>query len=156
MHYSKLIKVSSGTSTVPLETKDMVSLFKRLSEMTKIEAPADFDKTQLTDDEIDDVLSYLTKLHDEYFQDVPLLNTLVKQFIWNIPHRMYDVFKTAIDYDEDIFNPILYLYIFCAEDPKDAIYRYVKLLRDKLIIPNNDLIDEYNRETDYVGDEENE
>lgn len=74
--------------------------------------------TNLNDDEISEVLSYLLKLQDEHFgTTLPLADELCQKFVWNIPREVYTLFKDSLDYDiPDVLNILTLFYAFCMRD----------------------------------------
>lgn len=78
----------------------------------------ELEETNLDDDEITEVLSYLLKLQDEYFgQSLPLADELCQKFVWNMPREVYKLFKDSIDYDTpDALNIMTLFYAFCMKD----------------------------------------
>lgn len=93
--------------------------------------PPNFDKFILNNDQISDVLSELINLQEKYFNDIPLRQDLVKQFMWNIPKEVYDAYRDYIDYERhEALNPLLYFYIFCTEDVALTLPLFVKIIND--------------------------
>lgn len=115
-----------------------------------------------TDEQINEIMSYLLKLQEEVFgNDIPLNKDLCKSFVWNIPDDVYKAFRNSIDYgDPMITNPITLFYLFCSECPDDfmpafllRIYELIIPLKDKLIEAAEDVKQQY--EDEELGDEEN-
>ena len=127
MHYSKLLKTNSTYNANTIKETE-----------PNIELP----ETELSDDEIAEVLSELMRLQEEYFSDIPLAKELCKQFMWNIPHDAYKAFIDAKLRDEPlILNPIALFYIFCTDNVGDAMGKFISILLSSL----NDTDDAYNR-----------
>lgn len=127
-------------------TEALDEKFKYFEELLKntIETPApqSYENSVLNDDESRDVLKMLLYFYKTYFNDVPPNRSLDYNFISNIPKN---VFKESLDgYEKEnipVFNPLIYLYILCADDI-EAMPLYVKRLKD-LFIEYNDEIDNY-------------
>lgn len=117
MNYKKLIRTSSE--------KDDISVIK------PTEPPEDIERTSLNDDETNEVLTYLLYLQEEYFRDIPLKDVLNKKFIWNIPKDVYEAYSASkIREEPDVLNPLFYFYIFCMEEPRFSIGKFVDIMNN--------------------------
>jgi hypothetical protein len=93
--------------------------------------PESIEKAELTDDEANEVLSYLLYLQTEYFSEIPLARELCKQFVWNMPREVYEAYSTTKKYEEpDVINPLIFLYILCTEDPYFSMGKYVNIINN--------------------------
>lgn len=103
----------------------MMQLMKELAERDN-SAPANYDSYALNDDEIANVLTWLLEFQEKYFPTTPLSETLHQDFMWNIPHEVYNAAVDARAYEyPDVLNPIFWLYICCTESPHDMIGEFV-------------------------------
>lgn len=94
-------------------------------------------ETNLNDDQIAEVMSYLLKIRDRYFsgegREIPLAKDLCKNFVWNLPTPVYKAFKDAEDYmHPDIMNPLMLMYIYCVEDPGYYYPRFLAILEEEM------------------------
>lgn len=108
---------------------DMCKLLNYISELE-----TDIDKlssSELTDDEISDIMSYMLMLHDKYFNDIPLKNELCKQFVWNIPRDIYEVHLKIQEYDyPDYLDPLMTFYMFIIDSPDTYIPQFISRMYD--------------------------
>lgn len=154
MHYSKLIKnlnddrhVSVNNAENNVSSDGIIQELRKLLEeraaSNVVAAPPGFDDNELNDVQIDDVLSYLMECQEKYFSDIPLADRLCQKFMWNIPKSVYKAFKDMHDYgpEYDIVNPILLFYIFCAEDPRYAMARFMDIIVNMVIDDKLNIID---------------
>lgn len=146
MKYTKLLRAAEIGSmgvveTTPKNASNEVSEESSVERLIEIMrdiaknniAPENVENTILNDDEIAEILSRLMEYQEKYFYSIPLANSLVKQFVWNIPKTVYYAFRDARDYGIDIIDPILLFYVFCTEDPRNAMPVFIDiLLRDVL------------------------
>lgn len=116
MNYSKIIRIS-GYEAI---TKKIDDLKKYTSE--HVQEPPMQDADQLDGKEARLVMDYLFDLEKEYFSDIPLSTDIVKNFVYNIPKNVYNVFEEMMLKEAtDIFNPMLMLYPFFMEDPENIV-----------------------------------
>jgi len=144
-----MIRVPSAETVYKMEFKNIKPLI----------APKEVEETILNDKEINEVMSYLLFLQDEYFSDVPLDKELCKQFIWNIPRKVYDAFDRSRLLDEpDVLNPLFCLYIYCVEDPYRSISKFVDKLTDMICddYTIQDMIQKRNKDYDNLMSENDE
>ena len=95
----------------------------------------ELEETNLDDDEITEVLSYLLKLQDEYFgQSLPLANELCQKFVWNMPREVYKSFKDSLDYDiPDALNILTLFYAFCMQDvSRTGMFKFIDRLHSMI------------------------
>ena len=135
MHYSKLINVSTiGGSRNNNESAFMQEIVNLVRTHVKNkESQTSNNKTELTENEACEIAEFLCECHDKYFSNFPLSENLSKNFIWNIPREMYDIFSYLREMDDekyDIINPIMYLYIFCAENPFMMLTEFMDIVCD--------------------------
>lgn len=117
--------------------------------------------TVLNDKEVNQILNRLLELQTKYFSAIPLDENMTKQFVWNIPKDAYKGMRNVLDYPrEDIFDPMMVLYLLLSVSPKDAIGQYWMIMND-LIVQNEDEIfadaNDYNHSYNYVDtDDDND
>lgn len=137
MKYWDMIKVDGKTSSPTLtsscnnqddnENNDMIKeLNCSISELkTMIAGMASgghngnsaFPDATLTDEEVDNVLTWLIGFHEKYFKLVPLTDTLTAKFLWNIPREVYKSASLAVIKElPDCLNPIFWFYALCLDD----------------------------------------
>lgn len=139
--------------------RKMIKIYDEKSSNELLNAPKCVEETNLNDDEINEVMSYLLHLSDTVFDGVPLNKNMCKQFVWNIPDRVYNLFRDANIYGlPHILNPINYLYIFCARDPVKAIQYIIQNIANAYL--DDEFISRYIPAFDdfvdtYIDDEEN-
>ena len=117
--------------------------------------PQGFEETNLNDEEISEVLSYLLELQENYFPDSPLSDELCKKFVWNIPRDVYKSFKDSKDYGSDAaFNIMTLFYAMCM-DMETPICVFLKALISDKLLGNQEVIDIINRDVEsYECDED--
>lgn len=103
-------------------------------------------KTLLTEDEASEIMDYIINLRDTYFEDIPFSSDQFKQFVWNIPHRLYEGMIDCIDKDEpDIINPMTLMYIAFTDEPAWAMGHFLTYI-EKMIDLDSDSVDDLDRE----------
>lgn len=136
MKYWKMIKVDGKPSTsinenIPqhVDNDDLSDGMKKILEFMQNNsqpAPVGYDDTNLSDDEVNNVLSWLLDFQEKYFKEIPLPAELDKKFMWNIPHKLYKAAKDSIDYDEpDCMNPLFWFYLMLLDEPSDMIGKFI-------------------------------
>lgn len=112
-------------------------------------------KTLLTEDEASEIMDYIINLHDTYFMDIPFSSDQFKQFVWNIPHRLYEGMIDCIDKDEpDIINPMTLMYIAFTDEPAWVMGHFLTYI-EKMIDLDSDSVDDLDREyTEALEEEE--
>lgn len=171
MHYSRLLNVKQKPFTSscdnpqlnPIEddvnensVNKIISIMKDYARNNSGVAPSHVENTNLDDNEINEVLSYLLYLQEKYFKDLPLSSELCKQFMWNIPKNVYKSFKECMEYGEpDILNPMMSLYIFCVDEPRFSVGKFIDTLYNLIGPDELDLIEEkVNEYNEYFNDNE--
>lgn len=108
--------------------KEMKNLFEEYSEKNKVSYDGEA-STELNDEEVEMILERLLAISKNIFPDIPLNPTLSKEFIWNIPKEIYELYLDVYsDIEHPILDPIVILYIFCAEHPRYAMGRFMQVL----------------------------
>lgn len=98
------------------KTLDALREFMKQPNITQISA-AEKDTT-LNDDEINEVMSFMLKIQDEYFPEIPLNDELDKKFVWNISRIVYEAHIYRIERgDPIILSPLVPFYALLTEDP---------------------------------------
>lgn len=74
---------------------------------------ANKDATNLTDDEVEDILTTLLNYQKTYFSEVPLSKNLDKNFTWNISRDIYEASKRIRDDKTlpDCMDPLYWMYL---------------------------------------------
>lgn len=101
-------------------------------------APANYEDTNLDDDEIDDIMSTLLSFEETYFKEIPLCRDLDKKFVWNIPKSVYEAHQYANERDDNVLDPLICIYALLTEDPLYTMGVYMKTMKD--IIDNNESV----------------
>lgn len=127
--------VKSDTNKVSDNDHKLIcDIYEKIMKSDKVEeAPVSVVDTILNDQQINDILSYLLMLQEKYFSDIPLSSELCKQFMWNIPLDIYELFRDAIDYDRpDYLNPITLFYYFCTKDANDhfSFFKFITRINE--------------------------
>lgn len=121
----------SNNKALSVDTEKIDKLITLLETNQPTTLPESVEKAELTDDEANEVLSYLLYLQTEYFSEIPLARELCKQFVWNMPREVYEAFSTNRTYEEpDVINPLIFLYILCTEDPYFSMGKYVNIIHN--------------------------
>lgn len=179
MKYWELINVGGKTSAptsapqqaetpvvvdIPDELSDNVKKIMAFMEEMKNKdntAPVGYEDTTLNSDEIVDVVTMLLDFQEKYFKDVPLTDTLQKNFIWNIPREVYDAANKMRALGEpDCLNPIYWMYLTCLEDPGYMMAKFIVLavnsVTDEEFERVSELADMYDEDNDitYPDDDE--
>lgn len=85
--------------------------------------------TSLDEYEVNEVLNDLLRLQDEHFSLMPMRIDLVKQFMWNIPYEVYELWKNYYKNKQpEIFNPLLYFYIFCVKNIDECMPYFIRTI----------------------------
>ena len=130
-------------------------LYSMLQDIRKeLATSASAAKTLLTEDEASEIMDYIINLRDTYFEDIPFSSDQFKQFVWNIPHRLYEGMIDCIDKDEpDIINPMTLMYIAFTDEPAWAMGHFLTYI-EKMIDYDSDSVDDLDREYTEALEEE--
>ena len=119
--------------------------------------PPEEENTNLSDDEIDDVMTTLLSFEEKYFKDIPLSRDLDKKFVWNIPRVVYEAHEYAHERDEDALDPLICLYALLTEDPLYTMGVYFDRLMNEVIDKNEDSLKKaYDEYYDALSENEEE
>lgn len=129
---------------------------------TIVSSPTAEVKTELTEEQVGEILDFILSLNDKYFSDIDLSKNQCKQFVFNISVDMY---KDMVDIIEkglpDILNPMTFMYINFIEYPGFSVARFLKHLMEMYKDAERDIEDcdrEYlrwcNDDDDEEGDNE--
>lgn len=129
---------------------------------TIVSSPTAEVKTELTEEQVGEILDFILSLNDKYFSDIDLSTNQCKQFVFNISVDMY---KDMVDIIEkglpDILNPMTFMYINFIEYPGFSVARFLKHLMEMYKDAERDIEDcdrEYlrwcNDDDDEEGDNE--
>ena len=168
MKYWDMIKVDGKTSSPTLtsscnnqddtENNEMIKelncsiseLKTMIAEMASGEhnGSSAFPDATLTDEEVDNVLTWLIGFHEKYFKLVPLTDTLTAKFLWNIPREVYKSASLAVMKElPDCLNPIFWFYALCLDDI-DAMLPAFILSAINSITGDNDICNYIEEQTD--------
>lgn len=118
-----------------------------------------YPETILNEKESENILTTLLDFQDKYFKDIPLSEKLEGCFVWNIPKSVYTAIKTAQDYEyPDCLNPLYWFYLFCTENPRDMIGKFISVALNSIRDEDFALIEQHADEYDaaYFGDDNDE
>ena len=91
-------------------------------------APDSIEHSQMDDNQAGEIMSTLLKYQDEYFSDVPLSKDLIQHFVWNLPPEVYNAHIDAKDLEYPVvMDPLFWFYIFCMNNPKEAMAKFITL-----------------------------
>lgn len=83
-------------------------------------------QTTLDTTQVNNVLAWLLEYQEKYFVDIPLPDSLDKNFVWNIPKKIYDAAEKNKLLDEpDVLNPLFWFYCMLLEEPEDMISKFI-------------------------------
>lgn len=92
--------------------------------------------TQLDEDQVNDIMQYMSDIEVKYFKDIPMMENLDKEFIWNIPPYIYeDMCKACNQNLPDVLNPMFPFYIYLTPRPAEAMGTFVKIIIDLALDP---------------------
>lgn len=105
------------------------------------------DTTILGDSEVDVIMDTLVEFQRKYFgqEGVPLEKEIPfnPRFIKNIPKAVYDGILCSITRDTpDVLNPALMVYFLMCNEPYQSIGLWWKIVLEKLVDGNREIIDE--------------
>ena len=91
-------------------------------------APDSIEHSQMNDNQAGEIMSTLLKYQDEYFSEVPLSKDLIQPFVWNLPPEVYNAHIDAKDLEYPVvMDPLFWFYIFCMNNPKEAMAKFITL-----------------------------
>ena len=91
-------------------------------------APESIEHSQMDDNQAGEIMSTLLKYQDEYFSEVPLSKDLIQPFVWNLPPEVYNAHIDAKDLEYPVvMDPLFWFYIFCMNNPKEAMAKFITL-----------------------------
>ena len=146
MKYYTMIDVGSHTAGIepavqttvtPVEQPVQIpnNLDSRLDEIVEFikngnpnNAPESIEHSQMNDNQAGEIMSTLLKYQDEYFSEVPLSKDLIQPFVWNLPPEVYNAHIDAKDLEYPVvMDPLFWFYIFCMNNPKEAMAKFITL-----------------------------
>lgn len=146
MKYYTMIDVGSHTAGIepavqttvtPVEQPVQIpnNLDSRLDEIMEFikngnpnNAPDSIEHSQMNDNQAGEIMSTLLKYQDEYFSEVPLSKDLIQPFVWNLPPEVYNAHIDAKDLEYPVvMDPLFWFYIFCMNNPKEAMAKFITL-----------------------------
>lgn len=159
MKYWKLIKVDGKTPSTSHKntnnnTTDLSENMKQILEYMKntapVPAPSGFDETNLNDEQVNDVLTWLLEYQENYFSELPLPDDLDKKFVWNIPKELYNAAKRNKDLgNPECLNPIFWLYGMLLEEPSDMLGKFILLAMNSMSDDDRLAVEQSADEYDY-------
>ena len=103
-------------------------------------------KTLLKDDEASAIMDYIIDLSEKYFSDIPFSEKQFRQFVYNIPRRVYYGMLDSIEKGEpDIINPMTLIYLMFVDEPAWSMGRFLKII-EKMMEDDADAINHFNDE----------
>lgn len=145
MHYSLLIKTSGVTPVAPVvNTNDdgfsnLMSMLSELSSkmdaMTNVQASKNEGvniKYNLTEEEVNNLLSHLIFYQEEVFTDIPLSKNIDPDFLFNVPKAIYNMSMKEWEQTQPVYirDPMYWFYLFLMDtsnkdNPELMISRFV-------------------------------
>lgn len=163
MRYENFIKGVSEKQPARIQDVDPKTLqsFKdimmTIAEMTEKKIPAALEEqnTALAESEVNNMMSMLLDFKNGYFSDIPMSQTMMKLFIYNIPRPAYNSVKWFMNHPDelpDFMNPLMLIYPFLTDDPLGIMGMWWKKML-QLIDGNREVIDREAKE--YMDTREN-
>lgn len=131
------IEPAVQTTVTPVEQPAQIpnNLDSRLDEIVEFikngnpnNAPESIEHSQMNDNQAGEIMSTLLKYQDEYFSEVPLSKDLIQPFVWNLPPEVYNAHIDAKDLEYPVvMDPLFWFYIFCMNNPKEAMAKFITL-----------------------------
>lgn len=132
------IEPAVQTTVTPVEQPAQIpnNLDSRLDEIVEFikngnpntTAPESIEHSQMNDNQAGEIMSTLLKYQDEYFSEVPLSKDLIQPFVWNLPPEVYNAHIDAKDLEYPVvMDPLFWFYIFCMNNPKEAMAKFITL-----------------------------
>lgn len=131
------IEPAVQTTVTPVEQPVQIpnNLDSRLDEIVEFikngnpnNAPESIEHSQMNDNQAGEIMSTLLKYQDEYFSEVPLSKDLIQPFVWNLPPEVYNAHIDAKDLEYPVvMDPLFWFYIFCMNNPKEAMAKFITL-----------------------------
>ena len=95
--------------------------------------------TTLTEQEVNNVMERLLEYQEKYFQDIPLPPDLDKNFVWNVPKKVYNAsMKNRLLDQPDCLDPLYWYYCMLLDEPEDMLPKFI-LSAVNVIMADDDL-----------------
>lgn len=148
------------TTVTPVEQPVQIpnNLDSRLDEIMEFikngnpnNAPESIEHSQMDDNQAGEIMGTLLKYQDEYFSEVPLSKDLIQPFVWNLPPEVYNAHIDAKDLEYPVvMDPLFWFYIFCMNNPKEAMGKFITLAFNALDDEDTAVIEEMADEYDNM------
>lgn len=111
-----------------------LALYEMLQQIrTEIASSTAEVKTLLTEKEASEVMNYIMYLNEKYFSDIPFSGEQFKQFVWNVPRRVYEGMMDSFDReDPDVLNPAMILYLAFTDEPAWMMGHFLTILEQMM------------------------
>lgn len=131
---------------------DIIKELKKIMISNLVEAPVQ--DTELNIDESNDVMDYIFYYKKKYFPTINLSDEMVKNFIYNIPHDVYLQHKDAVDYGDEIMDPLLLFIAFCTDDCQSIYGKFLSCMMEACTEPNNQakILEEEEEYDEYIAE----
>ena len=173
MKYWELIKVDGKPSTCKKTTQntnktdETADNIKKILELVQGGPITSVDTsrtsvtaTSLNDTEVNNVMEWLLEYQERYFTDIPLPDSLDKNFVWNLPKKVYQAAeKNRLLEQPDVLNPLFWFYCMLLEEPEDMLPKFILTAFNAITDDDKDAIEQLSDQYDYnygIYDEEDE
>ena len=155
MKYWDIIRVDDNKSSTlqnnkPLLTADFSKMSDNIDEVlaylkqnntcfVQVVPDATSSNTTLTEQEVNNVMERLLEYQEKYFQDIPLPPDLDKNFVWNVPKKVYNAsMKNRLLDQPDCLDPLYWYYCMLLDEPEDMLPKFI-LSAVNVIMADDDL-----------------
>ncbi len=141
----------ADTSDIIRQLKDFMS-----NKSNVVDAPVE--KTELNDEESNNVMDYILYYKNKYFPTIDLSQEIVKNFIYNIPHDVYLQHKNAVDYGEEILDPLILFIAFCTNDCESIYGKFLSCMMEACTESENQskILEEEEAYDNYIAESEDD
>lgn len=141
----------TDTSDIIRQLKDFMS-----NKSNVVDAPVE--KTELNDEESNDVMDYIFYYKRKYFPTINLSGEIVKNFIYNIPHDVYLQHKDAVDYGDEIMDPLILFIAFCTNDCESIYGKFLSCMMEACTESENQskILEEEEAYDNYIAESEDD
>ena len=141
----------TDTSDIIRQLKDFMS-----NKSNVVDAPVE--KTELNDEESNNVMDYILYYKNKYFPTIDLSQEIVKNFIYNIPHDVYLQHKNAVDYGEEILDPLILFIAFCTNDCESIYGKFLSCMMEACTESENQskILEEEEAYDNYIAESEDD
>lgn len=155
MKYWDIIRVDDNKSSTlqnnkPLLTADFSKMSDSIDEVlaylkqnktgfVQVVPDSTSSTTTLTEQEVNNVMERLLEYQEKYFQDIPLPPDLDKNFVWNVPKKVYNAsMKNRLLDQPDCLDPLYWYYCMLLDEPEDMLPKFI-LSAVNVIMSDDDL-----------------